>query len=42
MEKLLESIEIHSKIGCWVECGDGVVRRIFPIVLIIAADYEEQ
>ena len=40
--KLLESIEIYSKIGCWVDCGDGVRRRIFPLILILAADYEEQ
>ena len=40
--KLLESIELFSKIGCWVECGDGIKRHIFPLVLILAADYEEQ
>ena len=40
--KLLESIEIFSKIGCWVECGDGIKRHIFPLILILAADYEEQ
>jgi hypothetical protein len=40
--KILESIEIYSKIGCWVGCGDGVRRLIYPIILILAADYEEQ
>jgi hypothetical protein len=40
--KILESIEVYSKIGCWVSCGDGVPRRIFPLIVILAADYEEQ
>lgn len=40
--KLLESIEHLSKVGYWVECGDGVKRHIFPLILILAADYEEQ
>jgi hypothetical protein len=40
--KILESIEVYSKIGCWVECGDGVRRLIYPLILILAADYEEQ
>lgn len=42
MYKLLESIKIHSKVGCWVDCGDGMVRHIFPLILVLAADYEEQ
>ena len=42
MYKLLESIEQHSKIGTWVECGDGVVWHIFLLILILAADYKEQ
>ena len=40
--KLLESIEVFSKIGCWVECGDGIKRHIYPLILILVADYEEQ
>ena len=40
--KLLESIESHSKVRCWVKCGDGLVRHIFPLILLLAADYEEQ
>lgn len=42
MRKLFETIELYSKVGCWLECGDGVVRHIFPLILILAADYEEQ
>jgi len=40
--KLLESIEAISEIGHWVKCGDGVERHIFPLILILSADYEEQ
>ena len=40
--KLLESIEEYSKKGCWVRCGDGVERHVYPLILILAADYEEQ
>lgn len=40
--KLIESIELHSKTGCTTRCGDGVVRNIYPLILILAADYEEQ
>lgn len=40
--KLLETIKEASKSGCWVNCGDGISRHIFPLILILAADYEEQ
>ena len=40
--KLLESIEKISKMGCWVRCGDGEARKLFPLILILTADYEEQ
>jgi len=40
--KLLETIKEYSVVGCWVTCGDGVKRHLFPIVLILSADYEEQ
>jgi hypothetical protein len=40
--KLLETIEVYSAVGYWVECGDGIARHIFPLILILAADYEEQ
>ncbi|KAF7377675.1 hypothetical protein MSAN_00190400 [Mycena sanguinolenta] len=39
--KLLESIAGHSKTGVWTNCGDGNARWLFPVVLILAADYEE-
>jgi len=40
--KLLETIEAISATGCWVNCGDAVTRHIYPLILILAADYEEQ
>ncbi|KAF8961518.1 hypothetical protein BDZ97DRAFT_1921202 [Flammula alnicola] len=40
--KLLETIAQYSKTGCWVKCGDGIERQLFPVVLILSADYEEQ
>ena len=40
--KLVKSIEAYSKTGCWVKCGDGIERHIYPLILILTADYEEQ
>ncbi|KAJ7810388.1 hypothetical protein B0H14DRAFT_2170728, partial [Mycena olivaceomarginata] len=39
--KLLESIMEKSKTGFVTKCGDAVSRRLFPMILILAADYEE-
>jgi hypothetical protein len=39
---VIKSIIEYSKTGCFFKCGDGVVRWIFPILLILSADYEEQ
>ncbi|KAH9965573.1 hypothetical protein BJV74DRAFT_799600 [Russula compacta] len=41
-EHIIQSILELSKTGCWLECGDGIQRWIFPVVLILSADYEEQ
>lgn len=40
--KLLESIEAYSAAGCSVACGDGIPRVVHPLILILAADNEEQ
>jgi hypothetical protein len=40
--KLLESIEEISKTGIWIDCADEIRRNIFPLVLILSADFEEQ
>lgn len=40
--KLVESIWLHSKTGCWILCGDGVKHHLFPAIIILSADFEEQ
>jgi len=40
--KLLETVREHSHLGFWVKCGDGITRHLFPMILILSADYEEQ
>ena len=40
--ELLDSIHAHSKTGFYIECADGVVRHLYPAILILSADYEEQ
>ncbi|KAJ6611518.1 hypothetical protein B0H10DRAFT_2165819 [Mycena sp. CBHHK59/15] len=39
--KLLESIVQISKVGNWTTCGDEILRWLWPLILILAADYEE-
>ena len=41
-KRILESVQVLSKVGCVVRCGDGIERKLFPYVHILAADYEEQ
>jgi hypothetical protein len=40
--RILKSIMAISKTGCWYKCGDGILRHLFPLILILSADYEEQ
>ncbi|KAH7903322.1 hypothetical protein BJ138DRAFT_1020830, partial [Hygrophoropsis aurantiaca] len=40
--KLLESISLLSKTGYAHKCYDKVLRYLFPLILILSADYEEQ
>ncbi|KAJ7914598.1 hypothetical protein B0H13DRAFT_2250692 [Mycena leptocephala] len=39
--ELLESLVIPAKVGDWMTCGDRIPRWLGPIILILAADYEE-
>ncbi|KAJ7886048.1 hypothetical protein B0H13DRAFT_1889327, partial [Mycena leptocephala] len=39
--ELLESLVIPAKVGDWMTCGDRTLRWLWPIILILAADYEE-
>ena len=40
--EIVESIEKHAELGFVLDCGDGVRRKIYPSILIVSADYEEQ
>jgi len=39
---ILELIQLYGKLGFQMKCGDDIVRWLFPILLILSADYEEQ
>ncbi|KAG2142230.1 uncharacterized protein EDB93DRAFT_1241592 [Suillus bovinus] len=40
--QLLTSVAKHSHTGYWFECGDGIQHYLWPLILILSADYEEQ
>ncbi|KAG2117609.1 hypothetical protein DEU56DRAFT_874099 [Suillus clintonianus] len=40
--QLLASVAKLSTTGYWFECGDGIQRHLWPLILILSADYEEQ
>ncbi|KAG1888189.1 hypothetical protein F4604DRAFT_1877352 [Suillus subluteus] len=40
--KLLESIIIYVKTGFAHECHDHITRWLYPLILLLSADYEEQ
>ncbi|KAG1895997.1 uncharacterized protein F5891DRAFT_1280887 [Suillus fuscotomentosus] len=40
--QLLALVAKHSNTGYWFECGDGIRRHLWPLILILSADYEEQ
>ena len=40
--EIVQSIEQYTETGTSVVCGDQITRQIFPRVLFISADYEEQ
>jgi len=39
---LLDGIELESYTGVLIKCGDGILRKLYPFVYVLAADYEEQ
>ncbi|KAI5990557.1 hypothetical protein F5J12DRAFT_727582 [Pisolithus orientalis] len=41
-KEILDTISVYLKNGCWVTCWDGVPHQLFPTILILSADYEEQ
>ncbi|KAG2151772.1 hypothetical protein BD769DRAFT_1623523 [Suillus cothurnatus] len=40
--KLLELAALYSKTGYLHKCHNNIVRWLFPVILILSADYEEQ
>ncbi|KZP28161.1 hypothetical protein FIBSPDRAFT_729690, partial [Athelia psychrophila] len=40
--KILKMIQKYSKIGFSHSCADAIVRWLWPFILILSADYEEQ
>ncbi|KAG2074144.1 hypothetical protein BDR04DRAFT_1126829 [Suillus decipiens] len=40
--KLLEFVIQISRTGCWFECSDAIKCLIWPLILILSTDYEEQ
>ncbi|KAG1905440.1 uncharacterized protein F5891DRAFT_931245, partial [Suillus fuscotomentosus] len=40
--KLLEAVIVHSKSGYWFECWDYIQHLLWPLILILSTNYEEQ
>ncbi|EIW78276.1 hypothetical protein CONPUDRAFT_60954 [Coniophora puteana RWD-64-598 SS2] len=38
----LSDIELYSEAGLFHHCHDGINRVLFPVILMLSADYEEQ
>ncbi|KZP08238.1 hypothetical protein FIBSPDRAFT_761746, partial [Athelia psychrophila] len=40
--EFLDDAKMQSKARLWHICADNALHRLFPIILILSADYEEQ
>jgi Plavaka transposase len=40
--EILDLIRLYGKTGNMKDCGDNVLQWLWPILLILNADYEEQ
>jgi hypothetical protein len=41
--EILKTLEQYAKTGWYFTgCADGIPRWLFPVVLLLSADYEEQ
>ena len=42
MATIFSEIQAYSKTGYVAKCADGTERNLYPVILILSADYEEQ
>lgn len=40
--ELLKTILLYSQTGYWHKCADNILQWLFPLILILSTDYEEQ
>lgn len=40
--KLLDSIQAYSQVKFHINCADGAECHLYPMILILSANYEEQ
>jgi hypothetical protein len=38
----MDEMATYSITGHLVKCGDDKLRRVYPFIFVLAADYEEQ
>ncbi|KAF8151553.1 hypothetical protein B0H34DRAFT_678154 [Crassisporium funariophilum] len=42
VNKIVKSIKPYAQTGFKIECGDGITRIIYPHIIMLSANYEEQ
>jgi hypothetical protein len=42
LHEILDTIKRWGKLGYHATCGDGIPRWLFPLLLILSSDFEEQ
>ncbi|KAJ7290123.1 hypothetical protein C8J57DRAFT_1164296 [Mycena rebaudengoi] len=42
MRAIFEPLKVAGRNGVWMDCADGFVRKMFPILAVYIADYPEQ
>lgn len=40
--EILDYVQLLGKVGYKLLCGDSIARWLFPLLLILSSDYEEQ
>jgi hypothetical protein len=41
VQELMSTVRMASQVGEHMVCADGVQRRLYPSVMIMASDYDE-